>query len=119
MPNRRLSAEEILKANVLLNEVRARLETLAAGDLDLLFAFRRKVYKELTYDERDKPMARRKLKAAMRKAQNGICPVCIQPLPPTYTVLDRINAADGYVDTNVRLICEPCDRHVQTERRYS
>ena len=46
--------------------MRARLTALAAGDMELLFAFRRKVYKELTYDERGKPMARKRLKATLR-----------------------------------------------------
>jgi hypothetical protein len=60
------------EANRLLDTVRARLLELAAGDADLLFAFRRKVYKELIYDERDKPMVRRRLKAAKRREQSGI-----------------------------------------------
>jgi hypothetical protein len=37
----------------------ARLQALAAGDAELLFAYRRKVYKELTYGERGRPMMRR------------------------------------------------------------
>jgi len=74
MPNRKLSAEELTEANRLLDILRARLLELAAGDADLLFAFRRKVYKEVTYDERDKPMVRRRHKAAKRREQCGICP---------------------------------------------
>ena len=66
MPNRRLTAEELAKAQVLLDSVRAQLLALSGGDSELLFAYRRKVYKELTYDERDKPMVRRHLKARKR-----------------------------------------------------
>lgn len=49
-------------ANELLKEVRQRLATLSDGDPLLLFAYRRKVFKELIYDERGKPMVRAKLK---------------------------------------------------------
>ena len=43
MVNRRLSAEELKRANTLLTEVRSKLEALSKGDKDLLFAYRRKV----------------------------------------------------------------------------
>lgn len=55
MPNRVLSADLLAHANQLLNEVRQKLEKLSGGDPELLFAFRRKVAKELTCDERSKP----------------------------------------------------------------
>lgn len=55
MPNRQLTAEELIRANALLAEIRARLEALSDGDRELLFAYRRKVFKELTYDERESP----------------------------------------------------------------
>ena len=58
MPNRTLSPDELLNANELLEEVRARLTSLAGDDSTLLFAYRRKIYKELTYDERGKPAHR-------------------------------------------------------------
>ena len=119
MPNRRLTPDELVIANTLLAELREKLTQHSAGDLDLLFALRRKVAKELGYDERSKPMVRRALKTKMRKLQNGICPLCSEPLPDRYCVLDRSNAADGYVEANVRLICEPCDRKVQKERSYT
>ncbi|WP_140793830.1 hypothetical protein [Myxococcus xanthus] len=118
MPNRQLSTDELALANKLLDEVRSELNRLAGGDTDLLFAFRRKIAKELTYDERDKPGPRRALKARMRALQNNICPLCKGELPESYCVLDRFNAPDGYVEANVRLICEPCDRRVQKERRF-
>src|SRR3712207_5114546 len=72
LPNRRLAPEELARAQVLLDWIRAQLLSLSGGDPDLLFAYRRKVYKELTYDERDKPMVRRQLKAKKRFEQNGL-----------------------------------------------
>lgn len=57
MPNRRLIPTELEDARLLLTMVRAGLRQLAGDDADLLFALRRKVYKELSYDERDKPTA--------------------------------------------------------------
>ncbi len=62
MPNRNLTSEELKLANDLLAAIRRRLTSLAAGDPLLLFAYRRKVVKELGYDERGKPGARAKLK---------------------------------------------------------
>ena len=59
MANRQLTPEELERANALLAEVRSKLEALSQGDKDLLFAYRRKLFKELTYDERRKPMVRR------------------------------------------------------------
>jgi hypothetical protein len=119
MPNRRLTPNELTDANSLLDDVRARLTALAAGDTDLLFAFRRKVYKELIYDERGKPMARRRLKATKRQEQGGNCPLCNKPLPEKYCVLDRFVAAAGYNVENTRLICQECDTKTQAARGYS
>jgi len=119
MPNRRLQPEELEKANALLNEIRARLEDLSAGNKELLFAYRRKISKELTYDERSKPMLRRRLKKLKFTQQNGLCPICGKQLPTTYTVLDRFNAVDGYTEENTRLIHPECDIVIQRERKYS
>jgi hypothetical protein len=47
--NRNLSSEELKMARSLLDEIREKLDVLAAGDLNLLFAYRRKIYKELIY----------------------------------------------------------------------
>lgn len=118
MPNRTLNREELEKANELLADIR-RLNVLAEDDLQLLFAYRRKVAKMLTYDERSSPMARRRLKIFKRKQQSGMCPVCAKELPRTYCVLDRFDAAAGYIDENTRLLCEQCDRQVQQRRRYT
>lgn len=119
MANRQLTKEELQLANDLLAELRVRLDALAGGDATLLFAYRRKISKELGYDERSKPMVRRRLKAQKRKQQGGICPICSKPLPEKYVVLDRVNAAAGYTVENTRLIHEECDRIVQRERGYA
>lgn len=118
MPTRNLTAAELEKANELLAYIRGQLDTLCGGDAELKFAFRRKISKELGYDERSKPMIRRALKVKKMKSQNGLCAICEKPLPPTYNVLDRFKAAGGYTFENTRLICEPCDRIVQAERRF-
>lgn len=119
MPNRTLLPDELQKANALLLDIRARLRALAGDDANLLFAYRRKIAKELGYDERSKPMLRRKLKAQKRKEQGGLCAICSKALPERYVVLDRIVAAAGYTPENTRLIHEECDRSVQTERRFA
>jgi hypothetical protein len=119
MANRQLTAEELLLANTLLAEIRSRLEGLSHGDRDLLFAYRRKVFKELTYDERDKPSVRRKLKDQKWKEQRGLCALCGKDLPETYTVLDRLNAVDGYTRENTRLIHQACDVAHQASKGYA
>jgi 5-methylcytosine-specific restriction endonuclease McrA len=119
MPNRNLTSDELELARELLKSIRERIDVLANGDGDLRFAYRRKIAKELTYDERSGPMVRRKLKTQKRKEQLGLCARCHEPLPEKYAVLDRLVAAKGYNTGNTRLICEKCDREVQTERRYT
>ena len=119
MPNRQLTSEELAKANRLLDTIRAGLDALSGGDRELLFAYRRKIAKQLNYDERSSPMARRALKIIMRERQKGLCAACSTELPETYNVLDRFNAVDGYVEANVQLICEPCDREKQRKRNYT
>lgn len=76
--------------------MREKLADLSGGDKELLFAYRRKVYKELMHDERSKPMVRRRLKLLKMKEQEGICPLCNEPLPEQGAVLDRTRAVDGY-----------------------
>ncbi len=119
MPNRQLTAEELKQANDFLVEIRRRLDALAHGDKELLFAYRRKVFKELMYDERDKPAARRKLKDQKWKEQRGLCAICGKPLPEKYTVLDRLNAVDGYTKENTRLIHSECDVAQQESKGYA
>ena len=120
MANRILNKDELAKANALLDRLRLELSSLSGGDPELLIAYRRKVAKMLTYDERDNPMARRKLKVQKRREQNGLCAICGRELPPTYAVLDRLGAPTrDYTPENTRLICEPCDRKVQASHGYA
>ena len=119
MPNRMLTEDEIEKARKLLTSIRKRLDVLSGGDRELLFAYRRKIYKELMYDERSKPMARRALKKRKRLEQDGLCAICRKPLPESYCVLDRLNACDGYTDENTRLVHQDCDVAAQRSKQYA
>ena len=119
MANRQLSTEELDQANVLLSEIRAKIEAMSHGDKELLFAYRRKVFKELTYDERSKPNVRRTLKDQKWKEQRGLCAICGLELPERYAVLDRLNAAVGYIKENTRLIHQKCDAKHQEEKGYA
>jgi ribosomal protein L44E len=120
VPNRNLSVRELADVFApLLADVRSRLVLLAGGDDALHWALRRKLAKELTYDERSKPMQRRALKGRKRKAQEGLCTECRSALPLSGAVLDRLNAMDGYTDGNTRLICPGCDVRIQMEKRYT
>jgi hypothetical protein len=69
MPNRTLSAVEVARAMKLHNSIRQRLEKMAAGDLELLFALRRRLVVKLTHDERGTPAHRNKIKRLKRAEQ--------------------------------------------------
>lgn len=120
MANRQLTdSERDNLAKPLIEEVRARLAELSGGDAALLWALRRKLYKELTYDERSKPMQRKQLKFDKWKEQRGLCAVCGGDLPDKYAVLDRLSAMDGYTKENTRLLCPACDTAEQVKRGYA
>lgn len=119
MANRQLTEEELSCARELLDKVRTELIELSEGNSDLLFAYRRKIYKELTYDERSKPMARRQLKDQKWKEQRGLCAICQNELPAKYAILDRLNAADGYTTENTRLVHQECDVSQQAGKGYA
>jgi hypothetical protein len=119
MPNRNLTLDELKLANTLLTDIRFRLEALAAGDPHLLFAFRRKVAKELGYDERSKPGARSKLKAMKWGLQGGKCSHCGEELPLKYSELDRKSAPDGYTVENTELVHAKCHQERQAQKRYA
>ncbi len=119
MANRNLSPDELKRANELLADIRERLTGLAAGDPLLLFAYRRKVVKELGYDERGKPSARRELKALKWGQQGGKCAHCGEDLPKAYSELDRKNAADGYTVENTELLHAKCHQGRQAAKRYT
>lgn len=119
MPNRTLTSEEREKLfQPLISEIRRRLKELAGEDTDLLWALRRKLFKELTYDERGNPTQRRVLKEVKRAVQKNKCAVCNNELPKKNAVLDRFEAMKGYTEENTRLICTECDVSVQEERGY-
>jgi hypothetical protein len=111
--------DELASASALLENIRARMDALSGSDRELRFALNRKIYKELGYDERSKPMARRKLKAAKFKEQNGRCAECGEPLSEKYNVQDRSNAVDGYTTANTRLVHPDCDYKKQASKGYA
>jgi hypothetical protein len=119
MPNRNLNAEELKRANSLLNEIRAKIDELADGDALLLFAYRRKIYKELIYLERGKPMARRKIKIQKFDQQCGKCVHCKEDMTIRYSELDRKNAADGYTMENTELVHAKCHQARQAAKGYT
>ncbi|MDO8452250.1 MAG: hypothetical protein Q7S79_00705 [bacterium] len=118
MSNPQLGETQLEQAHRLIAKIRKEIEILAKNNPETTFAFRRKIYKELMYDERSKPAERKKLKDKMWKKQKGICPLCKEELLERGAVLDRIKAIKGYKEENVRLICPSCDRKVQEKRGY-
>jgi len=119
MANKNLSPDELKRANELLTDIRERLTNLAAGDQLLLFAYRRKIAKELGYDERGKPGARKQLKALKWGQQQGKCAHCQEDVPLRYSELDRKNAADGYTAENTELVHAKCHQERQAAKGYS
>jgi hypothetical protein len=115
MTSRFLTADELPKANALLHDIRARLAELAAGDTALLFAYGRKITKDLSYDLGEKPMRRRALKAHKLAEQRGLCAICSKELPESNAVLDRLNAMHGYSPENSRVIHAECDLRIAAE----
>jgi DNA-directed RNA polymerase subunit RPC12/RpoP len=78
----------------------------------------RKLFKTLTYDERDNPTNRRILKQVKRAVQKNKCANCGEELPKKNAVLDRFEAMKGYTEENTRLICPECNVNIQEERGY-
>lgn len=118
MANPRLTKEQLYLAHKLLSEIRRHLGELSCDDSKLLFAYRRKVMKELIYDERGNPAHRRRLKKAKRVEQNNLCAICGDALPQKYLVIDRIEGWLGYTEQNTRLIHQKCDIEEQIKRGY-
>jgi hypothetical protein len=120
MPNRQLTKQELQDIFApLIALVRHELIMRAAGDAALHWALRRKLAKELGYDERGKPGLRKLLKQRKLVQQDGKCPVCSEHLPARGAVLDRFEAMRGYNDENTRLICPTCDVEIQASRRFA
>ena len=119
MATRRLSDIESKKANALLDDVRARLQKLGAGDPELLFAYRRRIHIRLMHDERGTPAFRKKLKTQKWVEQNGKCAICQKRLPESESELDRFRAPAGYTSKNTQLVHHTCHRKQQAMRVYS
>jgi hypothetical protein len=119
MPNRNLTAAELKRANDLLALVRSRLGELAGDDALLLFAYRRKIAKELMHDERSKPTQRRKLKLLKWKSQGQRCAHCGDEMPLKYSELDRKRAVDGYTEANTELLHAKCHHARQAAKGYT
>jgi len=119
VPNRNLTNEELAAADELLSVIRARLTVLSDGDPGLLFAYRRKIAKELQYDERRKPAARRALKQLKWAQQGHRCAHCGEEMPLEYSELDRKNAIDGYTVENTELVHAGCHHDRQRAKRYT
>jgi len=119
MANRNLTAEELKRANELLADIRRRLDELSNGDALLKFAYRRKIAKELGYDERGKPGARRELKLLKWAKQNRRCAHCGEEMEVKYSELDRKNAADGYTEENTELVHAKCHHERQAAKGYT
>ena len=119
MANRNLTTDELKRANELLADIREQLTTLAAGDPLLLFACRRKVMKELGYDERGKPSSRAKLKSLKWRLQNRQCAHCGEQTMRKYSELDRKNAAGGYTVENTELVHAKCHQERQAATGYT
>jgi hypothetical protein len=99
--------------------VRADLDRLSDRDPRLLWALRRKLTKELIYLERGTPQMRNALKRRKMVAQNGICALCGQKLPPSGSELDRTEAFLGYTDANTRLVHHGCHVADQQRKKYA
>ena len=118
MANPTLNLGQLKIVRKLVDKVRKQLLALADGDEKLLFAYRRKVFKTLLYDERGTPAARNKLKKQKRQEQKDRCALCPKELPDKFVVLDRFDAVHGYTIENTQLICQPCDRKLQESRFF-
>ena len=119
MANRQLTKDELESlAHPLLAEIRGKLQQLSGGDAALRWALRRKITKELGYDERNKPAHRTALKKLKRKEQGGVCALCNASVPHDGSVLDRVEAMGGYTVAKTRVLSPDCDRDVQKKRGF-
>jgi hypothetical protein len=116
---RKLSERELTTIfRPILEEVRSWLLRASGGDPQFHWALRRKLAKELVYDEREKPAKRQRLKRQKRRQQGDKCVQCGMDLPQRGAVLDRVDAMKGYTLENTRLLCPRCDLELQTSRGY-
>jgi RNase P subunit RPR2 len=103
-----LSDDDRAKAIQILEQARRLIDSAAVDDPDLRHQIRRYIIKRLEFDERGTPTQRRKLKDLKRKFQRGLCYACAQPLPEKGAELHRLQAIEGYTETNTRLLCRAC-----------
>ena len=116
---RKLSNEELSTVfRPILDQVRLILQRASNRDPELHWALRRKLAKELIYDEREKPAKRKRLKRQKRRQQGDKCQKCGLDLPQRGAVLDRFVAMKGYTLENTRLLCPSCDSELQGSRSY-
>lgn len=116
MANRTLNEQQVKVAMEIVADVTARIHELAGGDEALMFAFVRKVSKELVYLERESPSKRKRVKRKVWKLQGEKCAECGNPLGFRYSVADRRDAVKGYVVGNLEIIHAECDR-IRKERK--
>jgi hypothetical protein len=116
---RKLSTDELTTVfRPILDQVRLILLRASNGDSQFHWALRRKLAKELVYDEREKPAKRKRLKRQKRRQQGDKCQNCRLELPQRGAVLDRLDAMKGYTLENTRLLCPRCDLELQVSRGY-
>ena len=121
MSNPQLTAEQRKVIFLpLFGRVKVLLEAASGGDQNLKWALNRKLFKELVYLERGKPMQRKALKKQKMKEHAGICALCrrlIQPDDESH--LHRTYAPDGYTPRNTQLVHDRCHRQDQKAKKYA
>lgn len=121
MANRNLTSEELERFRTIFVAVTRLLDEAAGNDRELRFALNRKLFKELSYVERGKPMNRRMLKLRKYGQQRGLCSHCNKDLPEAgkNAHLDRFSAIDGYTIENTELIHAECHLLRQEVKKFS
>lgn len=114
-----LSEPARLTARALLDDLRAKIDEVSAGDEALRFQLKRYIAKRLEFDERGTPTQRRRLKEEKRKAQNNLCTSCEEDLPATGAELHRVRAIAGYTTENTRLLCARCHANAEALAKLS
>lgn len=114
-----MTKEESAIVRKLLDDIRSKLEELAHGDRDLMFAMRRRLYIRLMHDERGTPLHRRKLKTLKWEQQNHLCAICGKDLALKFSELDRTEAFLGYTPENTRLVHHDCHIADQRSKNFS
>jgi hypothetical protein len=125
MTNGRMNADQLATARQILVELRQRITGAAGTDQQFAFALRRYVFKNLSYDERDTPARRTKLKLQKLSDQCGVCAYANCPAPHLKMTkeqepeLDRLDAIKGYTPENTVLMHHGCHRLSQKEKRFA